>query len=396
MYRETHSSIGRDHSFIGLWFRGIDRWSLLATAVLLIIGVLVSFSISPDIGARLGLGSYILAYKHSVFAGAAWVLLLVCSMMTPHETARISLFILIGAVLGLIMLPFLGQSYNGSTRWLDLGPISVQPSEIVKPAFAITAARLIASQCRGDPIPGIAMTLVLYLVIITFLLLQPDIGQSLILTLILLAQWFVAGMPLLLISVALVVVCFGLIVFYLTFSHFADRIHDFLHPSESGFRQIDFARMAFENGGFLGQGSGGGTIKQKIFDLQSDFIFAAIGEDFGIVACLLVLFCYGLIVFRGLWRCMIQKDLFVSLAVLGLLVQFAGHVLINVGSVSGLIPPKGTTLPFLSSGGTAVLGMAYAMASVLALTRHSYFPAESAFDPETPHRQKKLYHEMGL
>ncbi len=350
------------------WLSELDSWSFMALFMLLAMGVVMSFSLSPEVAVRLKIPPYYLAIKHLVFAIISFFVLLGISFCNGRMIKRLGVYMLFFSFIMLIFVNFWGESFNGSHRWLRFLGLTIQPSEFAKPAFAIVAAWLLAMQSKGEPIPGVILIWGIYLLLIGLLFAQPDIGQSIFVTLIFLVQWFVAGMPIIYLLLWMTIALFGLVTAYLVFPHVTDRIQNFLSGSDK-FSQVNLSLKAFQDGGFLGEGLGGGSLKTYLFDAQSDFVFAVLGEELGIFACILVLLCYAFITLRVILRVLQHDDLFVVLALVGLITQFAGQVWVNVGSVIGLIPPKGTTLPFISSGGTAILAMSFAMGVVLSLGR---------------------------
>ncbi len=352
------------------WLTSLDGWSLFTCLLLLVMGCVLSFSISPEIATRLQVPPYYLATKHSFFAMISFMLIIVVSLFDSCMIKRLGLYLLITTFIMLIMVLFWGEAYNGSNRWLAIWGVTLQPSEFAKPAFAIVTAWLLAMQNKGEPVPGLGFVWGIYASMMVLLLLQPDVGQSVFVTLIFLVQWFVAGMPIIFILLWVSIILLGLVTTYVVFPHVTDRVQGFLSGADH-FSQVNLSLKAFHSGGFLGEGLGGGALKGYLFDAQSDFIFAVLGEELGIMACVIVLIAYAFIVLRGILRAMDSDDLFVVFTLLGILTQFAGQVWVNIGSVVGVIPPKGTTLPFISSGGTAMLAMGFAMGTLLALSRKS-------------------------
>ncbi|MCH9845565.1 MAG: FtsW/RodA/SpoVE family cell cycle protein [Alphaproteobacteria bacterium] len=358
-----------------VWFAELDRWSLMLILMLLAMGVVMSFSVAPEVAVRLKIPPYYIAIKHLFFAFISLGTLLCVSLCNQRMIKRIAVYMLLMSFMMLIFVNFWGESFNGSHRWLRVFGLTLQPSEFVKPAFAIIAAWLLTMQSRGEPVPGIIIIWVIYLILTLLLLLQPDVGQTIFLTLIFLVQWFVAGMPVMYLLLWMSIFLFGLVTSYLIFPHVTDRIQGFFSGADQ-YSQVNLSLRAFQDGGFLGEGLGGGTLKSYLFDAQSDFIFAVLGEELGIFACIMVLITYTFITLRSILRTLGHQDLFVVLALAGLLTQFAGQVWVNVGSVVGIIPPKGTTLPFISSGGTAMVAISFAMGAVLALGR---LPKDTVF-----------------
>ena len=214
------------------------------------------------------------------------------------------------------------------------------------------------------------------LVLISLLLSQPDVGQTVVVVTMWLSELFLAGLPMIWVALFLSLGVGGLATAYFVFPHVASRVDRFLNPQAGDNFQVDRALDAFMNGGLFGTGPGAGTVKLHLPDAHADFVFAVMGEEFGLLACLLLVSVFALIVVRGFIRALQDSDLFIVLATTGLLVQFALQALINMASAVNLMPPKGMTLPFVSYGGSSVIAMAFGMGMVLALTRRR--PGEQA------------------
>ena len=221
----------------------------------------------------------------------------------------------------------------------------------------------------GAEIPGNLISFCLYVLVAGLLLLQPDVGQALVVSAVWFSQWFLAGLPMIWVAVACAVGIAGLTAAYFIFPHVASRIDRFIDPAAGDNYQTDKAMEAFMNGGLWGRGPGEGTVKANLPDAHSDFILAVAGEEFGLIVCLIIVAIFAFIVLRGFVNLMRTTDLFVVIAATGLLVQFALQALINMGSTVNLMPTKGMTLPFISYGGSSLLALAFGMGILLALTR---------------------------
>jgi cell division protein FtsW len=289
--------------------------------------------------------------------------------MSPKGIRRLAILTTLGALALMLMTLVFGAEIKGASRWLSIGGLSLQPSEFVKPGIAVVAAWLFARQRMDERFPGIQMSIAVYLVTVAILLMQPDVGMMIVVSVVWGTQFFVAGLPL--VFVALIALTFmgAGVGAYFTFDHVQLRVDRFFGPdSEIGY-QAARAIEAFQHGGILGRGPGEGRVKEVLPDAHADFIFAVTGEEFGLLACLVIVGLFAFVVLRGFARVMKLDDLFVLLAVAGLLSQFAVQALINMASSVSLIPPKGMTLPFISYGGSSTLALAIGMGMVLALTR---------------------------
>lgn len=361
-----------DTSQLGRWWWTVDRWTLAALGSLLFAGFVLVLAGSPAVAERLNQARTLFITKQMAFLGLAACTLLAVSVLSPTNVRRLAVLGCAGALLATAATLLIGEARNGSRRWISLPGLSLQPSEFLKPFFAVVAAWLMAEARRRARFPGTWLALFLFAVIAVLLKSQPDIGMLAVLGATLFAQLFVAGLNMLIVAVATVAIIGLLVVAYLMFPHVQSRVHRFLDPSSGDTYQVDRALQAFGNGGLLGAGPGEGRVKDVLPDAHTDFIFAVAGEEFGLLACLLLLALFAFVVVRGLLRLLSETDLFVILASAGLLVSFGLQAFINMATALHLIPTKGMTLPFVSYGGSSALSVALAMGMLLALTRRRH------------------------
>lgn len=358
-----------DTSTVALWWWTVDRWMLAAIAMLIGFGMLLTLAASPAVADRIGLDSYYFVRHQMVYLVPALIAVVGLSMMQPKGVRRFGVILFITAIVLMAMTLMVGVEIKGARRWINFAGLSLQPSELVKPAFAVVSAWMIATAKTTERFPGLWIATGLYLMATALLVAQPDMGQTALLTAIFFAQFFVAGMPLTLIGLCIIFAAVGTLTAYYTVPHFASRIDRFLDPSSGDSYQAATALEAFMNGGLFGRGPGEGTVKGVLPDAHSDFIFAVAGEELGFLATLLIIALFAGIVLRGIARSLEAHNLFVLLAVTGLLTQFGAQAVIHMGSTLSLMPTKGMTLPFISYGGSSLLGIAITMGLVLALTR---------------------------
>lgn len=358
-----------DTSLIGRWWWTVDRWVLAAIFLLIAIGAVLTVTASPAVSTRLGLGTFGLAKRHLVLLPVAVVLMLGVSLATPRWVRRLSVLGFLATLVLLAAVLLFGHEVKGAARWINLFGFSLQPSEFAKPFFAVVAAWLLALGRHDESFPGRTVALGLWLLAAALLMLQPDVGQTAILTGVFGVQLFLAGLSWVLVTGLVVSAIVGLLGAYFTLPHVAQRIDSFLDPSVGDGYQIGRSMEAFMNGGLWGRGPGEGTVKAYLPDAHSDFVFAVAGEELGMVACLIIVGLFAFVVLRGFTRLLREDSLFVVLAATGLLAQFGFQALVNMGSALHLMPTKGMTLPFLSYGGSSLLALALGMGMVLALTR---------------------------
>jgi cell division protein FtsW len=358
-----------DRSPVARWWWTVDRWSLAALGVLIGFGVVMSLAASPAVAERIGYdGLHFVRRELAMLPLAVGVMFLV-SLQSPRVIRRIA-FAAFVVSLALLALTFvLGAEIKGARRWINLPGLSVQPSEFVKPTFAVVAAWLFAEQKLRPRFPGNLISIALFLLIVLMLVKQPDLGMAVVVAAVWFAQFFMAGLRLYWVVLGVLAGGAGLVGAYYSLAHVRLRIDRFLDPSVGDSYQVNRSLEAFANGGLWGRGPGEGTVKDYLPDAHADFVFAVVGEEFGLIVCVAVVALFAFIVLRGLSRLLRESSLFVLLAATGLLMQFGLQAVINMASTLHLIPTKGMTLPFLSYGGSSMLALGMAMGMALALTR---------------------------
>ncbi len=352
------------------WWRTIDKWSVSSILLLFAIGILLGLAASPPLAERNGLDPFHYVERQVVFGAMALAVMLVTTMMSPQLVRRLGVIGFFAAFVALILLPVFGTDFGkGAVRWYSLGFASLQPSEFLKPVFVITVAWLMAaSQEIGGP-PGKSMSLLLTLVVVGFLAMQPDFGQSALILFGWGVMYFVAGAPYTLIVAAAAVVMIGGMAAYENSEHFARRIDGFLTPDVDPTTQLGYATNAIREGGFFGVGVGEGQVKWSLPDAHTDFIVAVAAEEYGLVLVLLLIALYTMVVVRSFVRLVRERDPFTRLAGTGLAAMFGVQALINMGVAVRLLPAKGMTLPFVSYGGSSLIATGLAVGMLLAFTR---------------------------
>lgn len=359
-----------DRSLVGRWWWTIDRVTLFALMMLIVVGFVLTLAASPPVATRLNQDQFHFFRRQLVFLLPALVVVFAVSLAPLAGIRRLALAGLVAAFVLMVMTLFSGQEIKGAHRWLYLLGLSIQPSEFVKPCFAVVAGWLLAEARRGALWLGYPIAALIWTAIVGVLFLQPDVGMAVVVTAVFGAQLFIAGLPMLLVGAALCLAVLGGAAAYSLLPHVASRVDRFLDPSGGGDNyQIERAMEAFQAGGLFGRGPGDGAVKSILPDAHTDFVFAVAGEEYGFAACLLILALFAFIVFRGLGRVLAESNLFVILAGTGLITQFGLQAVINMGVNLRLMPTKGMTLPFISYGGSSLLALALGMGMLLALTR---------------------------
>jgi cell division protein FtsW len=335
----------------------------------MMVGILLSFAASPPVAERLGLGPWHFIIRQAMFAALALPVMLATSFL-GQRPARIAALVVLVISIGMLWLTLrFGVEVKGAKRWISIAGNTVQPSEFVKPAYAVIGAWLFSEGMKRPGIPARIIATGVMLTIVGGLLLQPDIGQ----TALVLATWgallFLSGISWLVI-VALggvaVALLFGA---YMFFPHFAKRIDSFINPEGGNTYQVDKALSSLLEGGWFGRGPGESLANKVIPDAHADYVFSAAAGEFGILFCLCLVALIAFIVIKALIGAQQQSSLFARLAASTLAIQFGLQCAINLAVNLSLIPPKGMTLPFVSYGGTSMFAIAFAMGLMLAFTR---------------------------
>jgi cell division protein FtsW len=368
--RQPHAFARTDRSRLGLWWWTTDHILLGVAAVLMTLGVLLSFASSPAAAARIGIGDpFHFAVRQCVFAAIGAAILLSVSALSPKGIRRAAFFIYIAAIGVMMALPIMGHNAKGATRWLEFGGFSLQPSEFMKPALIVLVAWMFSEGQKGEGVPGAIIAFCLYGLAVALLLIQPDVGQTILITIAFGACFFVAGVPMRWILGLFALAGTGGVAIYFTFAHVASRIHKFLSPAASDTHQIDRAQEAIAAGGLLGRGPGEGVMKRHVPDLHTDFIYSVAAEEYGLVFSLFLITLFAVLVTRGLYKAMKLSDPFEQIAAAGLFVLVGQQAFINVAVNLNMIPTKGMTLPFISYGGSSMMAMGLTLGMALALTR---------------------------
>ncbi|RYC12087.1 putative lipid II flippase FtsW [Ciceribacter ferrooxidans] len=350
------------------WFWTIDRLFLVTFVLLMGIGFMLSFAASPAVAERLGLDSFHFVKRHAAFMLPALGVMFGLSFLTPRQVRRTAIVILAVSLLMMVLALFFGIEVKGARRWVTLAGISIQPSEFMKPAFVVVCAWLFAEHARQPEIPGNFFAIILFGMVAALLIAQPDLGQTILTSVVWGGMFFMAGMPWLWIVLLGGLGGAGLVGAYLTLPHVAGRIDRFLTGEGDTF-QVDTAREAIIRGDWFGQGPGEGMVKRIIPDSHTDFIFSVAAEEFGIVFCIVLVSIFAFLVLRGLNHAFKERNDFNRFAVAGLVLQIGVQSLINIGVNLELLPAKGMTLPLISYGGSSMIAICVTAGFILALTR---------------------------
>ena len=354
------------------WWRSIDRKIFITTIILIFIGCLISFGATPSIAIKYGLEPYYFVKKHLIFTPVAFFFIFFTSLFSKVGIKRFFLFIFLISVFFIFYSFFIGIEIKGSMRWVYFFGYSFQPSEFLKVSFIIICAWIFSSKNQLKVINNQIFSFILYLFVSGLILYQPDFSMFIIISSVYFGQLFINGLKWKWVIACSFFFSFVFFVTYFLLSNVKIRIDNFFDPSTGDNYQISKSLQAIKEGGLFGKGTGMGTVKDNLPDAHTDFIFSVIAEEFGLISCLFVIIFFIYLIFKIYKRVKNEKYLFVILSVSGLVIQLGSQIFVNIGSTIGLIPTTGTTLPFISYGGSSMISTALNIGVILALTRVNY------------------------
>jgi cell division protein FtsW len=363
-------------SELAVWWREIDRVLLALVLALMAIGAIAVAAASPASATRLSTAKVRLEDLHFFTIHLRWQLIGLVAMfgasMLSKEMARRAGILLGFAMLGgLFLVPLIGHEVNGAQRWINFG-ISLQPSEFLKPAFAIGLAWILAWRARDPQLPVVGLSSAIMLLIACLLMLQPDFGSTILFA----GVWFVlvllSGLSIKRIGIVASAGFAAVIAAYILYDNARHRIDAFLGGG-TAFDQVDLGQKTLLAGGWTGTGIWLGKRKMALPEAHTDYIFSVIGEEFGLLACIVIVLLYLAVIARVLFRLLEEEDLFTTLAATGLVAQLGGQAFINILVNLQLFPSKGMTLPLVSYGGSSTIALCLGVGFLLAITRRNPF-----------------------
>lgn len=356
------------------WWWTIDRYIITIVIALIAVGFIMCLAASPRVANRIGLEDFYFVKRQVVFIFLGFLVMVFFSVMNPSYVRR-------SAVVGyfifyvlLILVEFSGYETKGARRWIHFMGITIQPSEILKPFFALVTAWFLTRNKLEKKFPGNMISFAMLISIVFFTIRQPDFGMSITFCIIWFALVVIAGLNLIIVFALGLLGAGGAVGAYFFLPHVKRRIDSFLNPDSSVAENYQTFKSleAFKNGGVFGTGPAQGKVKEILPDAHTDFIFSVAGEEFGMLFCLIIIGLFAALVIRCIIRAYNEKDLFNMLAISGLTTQIFMQAAVNMAVAVNLIPNKGMTLPFISYGGSSMISVACAIGMILALTRKKY------------------------
>ncbi|MCE4222282.1 cell division protein FtsW [Methylobacterium sp. C25] len=351
------------------WWWTVDRSLLAGLGCLMVAGLVFLMGGGPPVAERIGLPTFYFLNRQAAYLVPTIALIVAVSFLSVRHIRRFALVTwLIGVALCVLAGKF-GPEIKGAHRWIQFGSFGLQPSEFVKPAFVVVAAWAFSEGAQRRDMPGGLLAMALLPITIVPLLLQPDFGQTMLITIVWCTLFFVAGLHWFWVAGLGGAGLLGVAAAYTVLHHVKERIDRFLDKDSGDSFQVFWSRESFTSGGWFGTGPGEGIAKRHLPDAHTDFIFSVTGEEFGVIVCLCLVALFAFIVMRGLKLARRTDDTFSRLAITGLTTLFGLQACINMAVNTQLMPAKGMTLPFVSYGGSSLISLALGMGFLVALTR---------------------------
>ena len=374
--QKLDDSVGRgNRSLISRWFWELDRVLLVMIIALIAMGLLAVAAGSPASAERLSSNKETLEpmyflWRQMFFLAIGIPVMLLVSMLPPDPARRLAIVGFLGCVIIMMLLPVIGTEVNGAKRWCGIGSMRFQPSEFMKPCFAVTMAWLCALKVRHPHRPMILFAGGITVMLAVLLMLQPDLGQTIIIFAMFGVLLMISGLAMQWIIGLSVAGVAALTTAYFTYSVARMRIDQWLSGGVEN-DQIDLAHKALTAGGWTGVGTGLGTRKFALPEAHTDYVFSVIGEEYGLLVCGVIAAAFFVIVMRVLMRLQEERDPFIIYATAALITQFGGQALINMMVNLRLFPSKGMTLPFISYGGSSLIALCVTVGLLLAFTKRN-------------------------
>ena len=345
------------------YWRNIDKKILFGFFILFFLGVFFSFSSTSSLaGERLNKTYYFFFSKHLIFTIIAIFIMFIISAASNTFLKKTITPVFLLCFLLLFLVPIFGVEIKGAKRWLDFYLFRLQPIEILKPFFILMTAKILTQEKFKNSKIKYFLSFLLLVSVLILLIDQPDLGQSVLLIVSWIATVFISGVSLFYIISFLIVFVFliSAVLFLMPekFGYIINRLITFLDPSKGDNFQTSKALDAIKQGGLKGQGMGEGILKDKVPEAHTDYIIAVISEEYGSIISILIISIFLFIAFRIIKNCSTTEDDFLKLSLCGLTSLLIFQTFIHVGVNTSLIPTTGMTLPFLSYGGSSLIGSA--------------------------------------
>jgi cell division protein FtsW len=363
------------YKFYYQWWKNIDKSIFLIISLLFLIGLFFSLvSTSLIASDKLDTNSYFFFFKHLIYIFIGIFIIFIFSSLKTNQLFYYSYFLFFITLVTLLLVPIIGVEVKGSKRWIDLFFLPrFQPIELLKPFFIIMISTILCSVRTSNIYLKYLLSTILVSIITLFLIMQPDIGQ----TLLVIFSWavliFTSGVNIFLLfglSTIAIISLVYLIMYVPKFNYIQGRIFSFFNRDTGAHNfQSDKAIESITSGGFFGKGIGEGTLKNRVPEAHTDYIISVISEEFGVVAIILILLLFLIFIYMVFKKINFEKDDKIKLVLIGCVSLILMQATIHIGVNIRLFPTTGMTLPFLSYGGSSIISISIISGIILNLTK---------------------------
>jgi len=366
--RENTSSIAK-------WWRNIDKAILFLFVFLFLLGLFFSFSsTSSMLAEKMNKQTYFFFTKHLIFVFIALFLLVIISIQDKNKLIKFLPYLFLISLLLLFLIPLFGAEVKGSKRWMDIPFLPrFQPIELLKPFLIVFIANILSNENNKNIYYKYFLSFLIIIPVILLLIIQPDIGQSLLIFLTWLSLIFVSGINLMIFFIFFILVLMSLIalifLFPNKFGYILFRLESFFDPSSGNNYQSEKASEAIINGGFFGKGIGEGTLKNRVPEAHTDYIVSVISEEFGVLFIIFLMIIFLFFVYQVFRKIYFENNNQIKLILVGSISIILLQALIHIGVNIRLFPTTGMTLPYISYGGSSIISTSILSGIILNLTK---------------------------
>ena len=363
--------------FINYW-RSLDKKILFCFLILFFLGLFFSFSSTSSLaGERLNKDYYFFFTKHLFFTFLAFGVMIVISVIKTELLIKLVIPSFIITFIFLALVPIIGVEAKGAKRWLDFYFFRFQPIEILKPFFILITVKILTFERLKETQIKYFFSFIILSSVLILLIDQPDLGQSILLVGSWVATVFISG-----VSLVYMFIFFSIFLAFLTsilfffpekFGYITNRLITFFDPSQGDKFQSSSALDAIKLGGLTGQGMGEGILKESVPEAHTDYVIAVISEEYGSIVSIMILVIFLYISFRIIKNCFNQDNQFLKISLIGLATLMIFQTFIHAGVNTNLLPTTGMTLPFLSYGGSSLIGSAILAGIILNYTKNKAY-----------------------
>ncbi len=361
-----------EKSIITDWIYEINKPIFFCVLILIAVGLFISLTINPGTSRYINNNLFSYFNIQALYLLSGFILFILFSFINYERITNISIIMFVGLIIVLFLTLIYGVEIKGSRRWINLKYITIMPIELIKPFYCIILAAVLNNPNLRNSFRNYALSFSIYAFIAAILVFQPDISQLFLVSVIYFSSIFMSGFSIIVLTSIILAGCVFFVFIYLSNFNVQNRINSFLSPNDFDATQTELSLQAIKQGGLMGVGPGNGVLKNKIPEANSDYIFSVIAEEYGLLGCLIILTIFFIISYQGFKKIYSSNSHFIQISLFTLIIYFCLQALIHIGVNIRLLPTTGITLPFISYGGSSVIGMSITCGFILSLSKNRH------------------------